>query len=77
MIELRDVGLSGRDGGADAEPVASNVAIVEEGVAFDAGLEADGAAIAIMIWSVWSTILGCFQSYRQRQLAPTASAVIR
>ena len=60
IIELRALGLSGRDGGLDAELVASDVAVVGEGVAFEAGLDAGGAAIAIMTWSVWSTILVVF-----------------
>lgn len=48
------LGLSGRDGGSDAELVASIVAVVDKGVVFDTGLEAGAAAIATMIRSAWS-----------------------
>lgn len=54
--ELRVLGLSGRDGGFDAELVAFNVVVVDEGVAFDAGVEAGAAATARMIWSACSVI---------------------
>jgi hypothetical protein len=48
------LGLSGRDGGSDAELVASIVAVVDKGVTFNVGLEAGAAAIATMIRSTQS-----------------------